>query len=900
MTGLSAIVCANLWLFPLPAWAQAIPAAARDVKLPQDIAPSEIAGVVVDARGKPLSDVLVDAWTWYPGDETRTNADGVFRLKPGSAGMQYVELRFSKPGYSPQYFPQQPRGVKNFVVTLDDKTYLEGTVRGIGRKPAAGATIKGVQAPFNANGYVYDGVETETTSDAQGHYRLLLFPSTYEVRVSLAGAGSTRLTGILVSAGQAKHLDIDLKQSVRFEAKVIDANAAKPAEKFVLYSWRDPKVLGISDAKGKIAIDNMLPGKYDFNVGQGPPRKMRGLNYYEHGELGRWWSAQAVNPWQRKKLEDSGWQRNFDDLSFDLSPGMPPVTIEVEQGVVFAGHVYDPDSNPVFRATVAPALTGTGNSLTGDTRYSTKTASDGSYRVVMPAGNDHPYNLMAHDGDYNHWRKWANAVSEPLKTKPGQRFENFDFKLMRGATVRGRILSEAGRVVGNREVRAQAADMRENRYYDPTVKVRADGSFELKFVRPSKQYIQVSPFWLQASDAVGRSSVLIDLKPGEVRERIELTVVPWAQPVAASLSERAFRVHILDHAGKPAANQALSVSRHAEGNQAAGSAFIGGPGGLSKRLANHGLGGQKFAADADGVVTIPGAKLFDRNSATALVTALNTDREEGAIGVLFADLATPEITLRLSPFCDTTAAISTEKLPESIPQTVVSVQMGGVALAGTTLTRDRLELQLPAGDYSLTINRPFANPLPFKFSIRPNQEQLDLGVLTLKPTRLGSLIGKPAPELRGIAEWSNGRPVTLGDLRGKVVVLDFWNWSCPRVQTMPNLLRLHDAFPSKDVAIISVHDGSLRTLAQVQEKIADAKKQFWKGRDMPFPLALAGGGKMPVEGADILVNGRVFADYGIVQYPTTLLIDRQGTVVSLLDSWNPASEKTKIAELLRK
>jgi hypothetical protein len=69
---------------------------------------------------------------------------------------------------------------------------------------------------------------------------------------------------------------------------------------------------------------------------------------------------------------------------------------------------------------------------------------------------------------------------------------------------------------------------------------------------------------------------------------------------------------------------------------------------------------------------------------------------------------------------------------------------------------------------------------------------------------------------------------------------------------------------------------------------------------MPFPLALAGGGKMPVEGADILVNGRVFADYGIVQYPTTLLIDRQGTVVSLLDSWNPASEKTKIAELLRK
>jgi Carboxypeptidase regulatory-like domain len=733
MTGWSAIVCGGLWLLPLPVGAQAIPAAARDLKLPQNIAPGEIAGVVVDVHGKPLADVLVDAWTWYPGDETRTNADGVFRLKPGSADMQYVEIRFTKAGNSPQYFPQQPRGVKNFVVTLDNKTYLEGTVRGIDGKPVAGAAIKGVQAAFNANGYVYEGVETATTSDARGHYCLLLFPSTYELRVALAGAGSTRLTGILVSAGQAKHLDIDLKPSVRFEAKVIDASTGKPVEKFVLYSWRDPQVLGISDAQGRIAIDDMLPGKYDFNVGQGKPKSMRGLAYYEPGELGRWWSAQAVNPWQRKSIEKSGWQRNFDDLSFDLSAGMKPVTIEVERGVVFSGHVYDPDGKPVFRATVAPALTGTGNSLTGDTRYSTKTASDGSYRVVMPAGNDHEYNLMAHDGDYNHWRKWANAVSEPQKAKPGQRFDSFDFKLMRGATVRGHILSEAGRVIGNREVRAQAADLRENRYYDPTVKVHNDGTFELKFVRPGKQYIQVSPFWLQAGDANGQSSVVIDLKPGEIRKGIELTVAPWAQPVTASLSERTFRIHILDHAGKPAARQVLSVARNAEANPAAASAFVGGPGGLSKRLANHGPGGQKFTADADGVVAIPGAKLFDRTSATALVTALNADREEGAIGVLFADLEIPEVTLRLSPFCDITASISREQLPNANSPTQICLQSAGIVLASTAVVNDQVDLQLPMGDYTLAITNSTAKPRSIKFSVKADQARLDLGSLALTP-----------------------------------------------------------------------------------------------------------------------------------------------------------------------
>jgi Carboxypeptidase regulatory-like domain len=736
MTAWSALVCGVLWLLPLPAGAQAIPAAARDLKLPQDIAPSEIAGVVVDAHGKPLADVLVDAWTWYPGDETRTNADGVFRLKPGSADMQSVEIRFTKPGYSPQYFVQQPRGVKNFVVTLDNKTYLEGTVRGIDGKPVAGAVLKGVQVAFNANGYVYDGVETATTSDAQGHYRLLLFPSTYEVRASLANAGSTRLTGILVPAGQAKHLDLDLKPSVRFEAKVVDANTGKPVEKFVLYSWRDPKVLGISDAKGKIAIDDMLPGKYDFNVGQGKPKTMRGLNYYEPGEVGRWWSAQAVNPWQRRTIEKSGWQRNFDDLSFDLSAGTKPVTIEVERGVVFSGHVYDPDGKPVFRATVAPALTGTGNSLTGDTRYSTKTASDGSYCVVMPAGNDQEYNLMAHDGDYNHWRKWANAVSKPLKTKPGQRFENFDFTLMRGATVRGHILSEAGRLIGKREVRAQAADLLENRYYDPTVKVRADGSFELKFIRPGKNHIQISPFWLSAANAAKPSSALLDLKAGEVREGIELHVAEGG-PVDAALGLRDFRITVLDHTGKPAANRRVVVSRPADsgGGQSTFKVLVGTPGGLAKRLTKENSGGREFTTGADGTVTIPGLSLFDRRPAAAVVVTLDAEREEGAFGVLFADSQSPELTLRLAAFCDTTAAISKDKLSDPNSPTQAWLTSGGTWLAVTPVD-DRVDLQLPMGNYTLTVSSRQGSAQVVNFSVKANQERLDLGSISLPPDRV--------------------------------------------------------------------------------------------------------------------------------------------------------------------
>lgn len=32
----------------------------------------------------------------------------------------------------------------------------------------------------------------------------------------------------------------------------------------------------------------------------------------------------------------------------------------------------------------------------------------------------------------------------------------------------------------------------------------------------------------------------------------------------------------------------------------------------------------------------------------------------------------------------------------------------------------------------------------------------------------------PAPELRDVAEWINSKPLKLGDLRGKVVVVHYW------------------------------------------------------------------------------------------------------------------------------
>jgi len=201
---------------------------------------------------------------------------------------------------------------------------------------------------------------------------------------------------------------------------------------------------------------------------------------------------------------------------------MRPVTIVVEKGVRVRGRVVDPDGQPVAGATVAPALTGTGNSLTGDTRFSVETKADGRFEVLLPASGPARYNLVAHDGKYQQWRKWANGVLPPFRTTPGQEVNDVTLTLSRPATVRGKVVDAQGKPVAHREVRAHAADELENRYYDPTTQTREDGTFELRFIRPGDQLIQAAPFYLDAEQAPPDSTRRLHLKAGATVEGVEL------------------------------------------------------------------------------------------------------------------------------------------------------------------------------------------------------------------------------------------------------------------------------------------------------------------------------------------------------------------------------------------
>lgn len=63
-----------------------------------------------------------------------------------------------------------------------------------------------------------------------------------------------------------------------------------------------------------------------------------------------------------------------------------------------------------------------------------------------------------------------------------------------------------------------------------------------------------------------------------------------------------------------------------------------------------------------------------------------------------------------------------------------------------------------------------------------------------------------APEFVGIESWINSEPLTMAQLRGKVVLVDFWTYSCVNcVRTLPYLNAWHDAYASSGLVIVGVH-----------------------------------------------------------------------------------------------
>ena len=95
-------------------------------------------------------------------------------------------------------------------------------------------------------------------------------------------------------------------------------------------------------------------------------------------------------------------------------------------------------------------------------------------------------------------------------------------------------------------------------------------------------------------------------------------------------------------------------------------------------------------------------------------------------------------------------------------------------------------------------------------------------------------IGHPAPELAGIHAWLNSQPLKIGDLRGKVVLVDFWTYTCVNcIRTFPYLREWHAKYADHGLVILGVHTPEF-DFEKKLENVDEATKEH----DIAWPVAL--------------------------------------------------------------
>ena len=131
------------------------------------------------------------------------------------------------------------------------------------------------------------------------------------------------------------------------------------------------------------------------------------------------------------------------------------------------------------------------------------------------------------------------------------------------------------------------------------------------------------------------------------------------------------------------------------------------------------------------------------------------------------------------------------------------------------------------------------------------------------PTQMspGDIASYPAPELVDIQGWINSDPLTLAQLRGKVVLIDFWTYSCINCErTHPYLNAWYDAYASDGFVIIGVHAPEFafeQVPANVQRAVA------------------ADGIKYPVALDNSFATWKAYANN---YWPAKYLIDKDGRI----------------------
>jgi cytochrome c biogenesis protein CcdA/thiol-disulfide isomerase/thioredoxin len=120
----------------------------------------------------------------------------------------------------------------------------------------------------------------------------------------------------------------------------------------------------------------------------------------------------------------------------------------------------------------------------------------------------------------------------------------------------------------------------------------------------------------------------------------------------------------------------------------------------------------------------------------------------------------------------------------------------------------------------------------------------------------------PAHEISGIESWLNSDPIKISSLKGKVVLIDFWTYSCVNcTRTLPHITKWDETYRDKGLVIIGIHAPEFEF-----EKNTENVQNALKAHDIKYPVAL-----------DNKLD--TWTNFQNRYWPAHYLIDKSGNVV---------------------
>lgn len=158
-----------------------------------------------------------------------------------------------------------------------------------------------------------------------------------------------------------------------------------------------------------------------------------------------------------------------------------------------------------------------------------------------------------------------------------------------------------------------------------------------------------------------------------------------------------------------------------------------------------------------------------------------------------------------------------------------------------------------------------------------------------KRERHYALLGLPAPEMPAVDKWFPGKPRTFADMRGKVVLLDFWaTWCQPCFEAFPSLIEWHQDFKGDGLEILGVtrYYGEVNGLSADEQNEALFLNGFRNRERLPYDFVVA--------------RGQAIQNlYGATALPTAVLIDRKG-IVRYIETGTSSSRLSELRSMIVK